>query len=190
MVDTIRSISALQALLADNTSGDISPQDIRDLLVSLVAGTGWGAYDDTQYTDLSPLSLVADTDTVLPNNAGNTIETQKPGDVAAFYDGSVITGRDGDGLLITVDFVATPTSPSATALEVWVDIGGSVGELYRRIVTFPKGTGVERPINFSTSAYTLNTWETNGATVYVRANGPVDIHSIRYVLTRTHKAVN
>ena len=34
MVDTIRSLSALQALLADNTSGDISPQDVRDFLVS------------------------------------------------------------------------------------------------------------------------------------------------------------
>lgn len=34
MADTPRSLSALQALLADNTSGDISPQDIRDFLVS------------------------------------------------------------------------------------------------------------------------------------------------------------
>lgn len=34
MVDTIRTMAALQALLADNTSGDISPQDVRDFLVS------------------------------------------------------------------------------------------------------------------------------------------------------------
>jgi hypothetical protein len=34
MADTARSVSALQALLADNTSGAISPQDLRDLLVS------------------------------------------------------------------------------------------------------------------------------------------------------------
>lgn len=34
MVDTIRSLSVLQTLLADNTTGEISPQDIRDFLVS------------------------------------------------------------------------------------------------------------------------------------------------------------
>jgi hypothetical protein len=34
MVDTVRTLAALQALLADNTAGDISPQDHRDELVS------------------------------------------------------------------------------------------------------------------------------------------------------------
>lgn len=35
MADTVRTLSALQTLLADNTSGDISPQDVRDFLVSV-----------------------------------------------------------------------------------------------------------------------------------------------------------
>jgi hypothetical protein len=34
MADTPRSVSTLQTLLADNTSGQISPQDLRDFLVS------------------------------------------------------------------------------------------------------------------------------------------------------------
>lgn len=34
MVDTVRTVSALQALLADNATGDISPQELRDMLVS------------------------------------------------------------------------------------------------------------------------------------------------------------
>lgn len=36
MTDTIRTKSALQALLANNTTGDISPQDVRDFLVSVL----------------------------------------------------------------------------------------------------------------------------------------------------------
>ena len=40
MVDTARSLAALQVLLADNVSGDISPQDVRDLLVSVVPAQG------------------------------------------------------------------------------------------------------------------------------------------------------
>ncbi len=38
MVDTVRSTTALQALLADNSTGDISPQDLRDFLVSAYPG--------------------------------------------------------------------------------------------------------------------------------------------------------
>lgn len=39
MADTIRTRSAIVALLPDNTSGDISPQDLRDFLVSV-----WSVY--------------------------------------------------------------------------------------------------------------------------------------------------
>jgi hypothetical protein len=40
MADTKRSLTALQALLADNTSGDISPQDVRDFLVTALGTAG------------------------------------------------------------------------------------------------------------------------------------------------------
>lgn len=40
MADTIRTLAALKALLPDNTTGLISPQDLRDMLVSLVPGHG------------------------------------------------------------------------------------------------------------------------------------------------------
>lgn len=35
MVDTVRSLADLEILLANNTNADVSPQDIRDLMVSL-----------------------------------------------------------------------------------------------------------------------------------------------------------
>lgn len=34
MTDTVRALSALQTLLADNTIGAISPQDVRDAVIS------------------------------------------------------------------------------------------------------------------------------------------------------------
>lgn len=49
MVDTARTKAAITALLADNSSGAISPQDLRDALesiVSPVAGGGFGAVDE------------------------------------------------------------------------------------------------------------------------------------------------
>ena len=150
--------------------------------------TGWGDYVDTQYTSIAPFSILADTDTLLPNNRGTVIETQKPSDVTTFYDGTKITGRNGDGILITVDCILNPTNVNTTIAEVWFDIGGTVGQLYRRVISFPKGVGIERPLDFSIAGYTLGTWQTNGASVYIRANGTLDIYKIRYVITRTHKA--
>lgn len=40
MADTARDLAALLALLADNTSGNISPQDLRDCLVSCLGEYG------------------------------------------------------------------------------------------------------------------------------------------------------
>ena len=185
MPDTVRTIEEIKALLADNTTGLISPQDLRDMLVSL-NDTGWGQYSDTQYTSTA-FSVAANVDTALPNNKGGVIESYKPADVTTFYDGSVITGRTGDSMTITIDMSALPTSATTTLLEVWFDIGGSFGELYRRLISFPKGNGIVRPINFTVGVYSLDTWAANGASVFCRANGPVDLSNIRYVITRTHR---
>lgn len=152
------------------------------------AYTGWATYVDTTYTSGSPFSVSADTNTVLPNDAGTTIETQKPVDVATFYDGSVITGRNGDNLDIMIYFKATPSAANQY-LDMWVDIGGAVGELYRQTFSFPRGAGVERGILYALpSAYTLGTWEANGGTVYVRSNASLTLHSINFNFDRSHKA--
>lgn len=180
-------VAALKALLADNTAGSISPQDLRDALVSTTANTGWAQYADTLYTSGAPLTLVADANTALPNNAGTIIDTHKPSDVPSFYAGGKITGRSGDALLITIDFLALPTSVNTTYLDLWFNIGGTVGELYRRVISFPRGNGVVRPIVYTTLVYTLDTWEANGATVNVRANGATSIYNIRYVIARVHR---
>ena len=52
MADTPRTLAQLQALLADNTTGDISEQDVRDFLVSVFADVGYGSADATTSTEL------------------------------------------------------------------------------------------------------------------------------------------
>lgn len=150
--------------------------------------TGWASYSDGQYTSGSPFALLANTDTVLPNNAAVVVDHQKPDDVASFYSGGKITGRNGDSAVVTLDLVAVPNGVGSTLLEIWFNIGGSVGQLYRRSITFPKGNGVPLAVNFSVFVYTLDTWQANGATVYVRGNGDFSIYGIRYVIGRMHKA--
>ena len=48
MTDTARTLAAVKALLADNTSGAISPQDIRDFLESIVDPTPGGGFGSVE----------------------------------------------------------------------------------------------------------------------------------------------
>ena len=156
--------------------------------------TGWASYVDTQYTSGSPFSVLANTDTPLPNNAGTIIDSQKPTDITTFYDGTTITGRNGDALDFMIYFKATPSAINQS-LDVYVDITGGTGtpanlaRLYEQTFSFPRGSGVERGILYALpSAYTLNTWQANGGVVYIRSDAALTLHSINYNFDRTHKA--
>jgi len=150
--------------------------------------SGWASYVDTQYTVGSPFSLSAATDTNLPNNAGTKIETQKPTDIASFYTAGKITGRNGDGLSMQIFFFAVPSAPNQY-MDIWIDIGSPVGQLYRQSFSFPRGAGIARGIMYALpSAYTLNTWELNGGTVRVVSDASCSIYGVTYNFSRTHKA--
>ena len=152
--------------------------------------TGWASYIDGQYSSGSPFTVSANTDTVLPNNAATVINGQIPTDVTAFYSDNKITGRSGDNLDIMIYFKAVPSATSQW-LDIWIDIGGSIGELYRHTFSFPKGAGTSRGILYSlSSAYTLDTWETNGGTVYIRSNASLDVYGVNFNFDRSHKANN
>jgi hypothetical protein len=175
-------------VVRDNKTYKDSFESARDGISENLQLTGWGTYVDTQYPVGSQFAVAANTDTLLPNNAGSKIETQKPADVVTFYDGSVITGREGDGIDIMIYFKAVPTAP-AQYIDIWIDIGGTVGELYRQTFSFPKGAGIDRGILYPVpSAYTLGTWEANGASVYVRSDSILNIYDINYNIDRNHKA--
>jgi len=152
--------------------------------------TGWGDYADTQYTEGSPFAVAANTDTRLPNNAGAGPRFQVPADVDTFYDESTqtITGRNGETILVQFEFSASiPGQQNGTYIELWMDIGGAVGELYRGVVTsFPKGANLAAGVRDLVGPYTLDTWEANGAGVWVRANSAVNLWGIRYVIHRLH----
>lgn len=162
----------------------------RDNLV--LSPSGWADYRDDTYTSESPLQLLADTPTVLTNDAAHSLTRTDylPDDTDGFYDidNGLILGQIGDGYILTLEFTAKPTNVNTTYLEHWIDIGGSIGELYRRPITFPKGNGVERRVTTSTAYYTLDTWAANGGTVYVQAVNTCDIYDIRFVIFRIHKA--
>lgn len=150
--------------------------------------TGWASYIDTQYTNLSPFTLLANTDTKVPNNAGTKVETQKPIHVTTYWDEVTqkITGRNGDGLDIMLYWVGIPSAQNAE-LDVWIDIGGAVGELYRQTFLF-RGTNQKGILYSLPSAYTLNTWEANGGDIYMRSSVNMDMYGFTFNFDTSHKA--
>jgi hypothetical protein len=184
------------ALISIPTSGIWSSiaSALNSMFSEIFGMTGWGNYSDTQYTSASPISISGGVDITLPNNKLNSIETQKPTDITTFYDGVTIPGRNGDGILISIEFTIKPTNVATTLCEAWIDITGGTGSpvnlanLYRRPFNFPKGVGIERKISFSHAGYTLDTWEANGGVVKIRTDGAADVYDVSYIITRTHKA--
>lgn len=183
------------AILPSSPAGEISHGDVRLKLNEVInrlnqIQSGWATYIDTQYPDLAnAFSVPANTDTLLPNNAGSVIDFQKPDYIPAYYDGSTIAGRNGDGLDIMLYFTAVP-SINNQDMDIWIDIGGTVGELYRQSFRFPRGAGIARGILYALpSAYTLNTWQANGGTVYISSPNPLQIYGINYNFDTSHKAI-
>lgn len=104
----------------------------------------------------------------------------------ADVDGTITEGKinalEGDTISYTVEFTAEPQTANTTYIDVWVDIGGSVGELYRRTTSLPKGSGNAVSVISSTDAYCLDTWESNGGVIKILANQDTNIYDIRVVV--------
>jgi len=197
------------ALVEKNPGDQHTAAEYNELIQRLIAAeasalnqkdnTGHAFYADTQYTELSPLSILADTDTLLPNNAAITIDENLPQDIQAlpvpqFYDGAKVLGLEDDSMGGLLHFRAKPTSPAATYVEVWFDFTGGTGmpadiaDAARRIIAFPKGSGEERPINYVVIGSVGSAWADNGGVIKCRSNGPVDIYDVQYTINRLHKS--
>lgn len=155
-----------------------------------LGSTGWAEYADTQYTVGSPFSVTADTDTTIPNNAGSSREGELPLDITSYYDesNSKIISPTGDGLITSIFFKIKPTTASATRIDVWLDIGSPVGEIYRQSTTLSKGQNIEHGFRMSNGGFSLDTWNANGAIPKINASAAVDMYDIRYVVERLHKS--
>jgi hypothetical protein len=103
MADTSKTLAQILALFANNTSGDISPQDLRDFVVSVMGGYG-AIYTDsgsTAQTSISgtPAKVTGFAANGLSNNAtpdhtDDSVQVGIEGIYLAFFQGS-FTGTSG-----------------------------------------------------------------------------------------------
>ena len=150
------------------------------------SNTGWGRYTHTGATQ----AISASTATTLVNDKGSVDEAQKPLDVATFYDGTKIIGRNGDDIDVRVDLIFTPDDGTASEIKLWIDIGTGGSP----VVVFPVrfdvvgGALVGHEIAYEMFGFNRATWAANGGVLKVQADGPGVISSVVYVIRRNHRA--
>jgi hypothetical protein len=94
MADTPRSLSDLQTILADNVTGEISPQDLRDFLVTVLGNQG-GIYCaagavaqgsiSTTPAKVTGFNTNAAAHGVTPDHTDDSIQVNTDGDYQVFF---------------------------------------------------------------------------------------------------------
>ena len=97
-----------------------------------------------------------------------------------------ITGRNGDSIDIMIYFKCVPSAINSE-IDVWINIGGGIGELYRQTLYF-RGTTEKGAMYSIPSGYTLGTWEANGGVIYLKSSVNMQVYGVNLNIDRSHKA--
>lgn len=147
-------------------------------------GLGWARYDDTQYTSASPYSFTT-TAFVVPNNAGNIINTHIHSDIAYYQNNKVKAEYDADVYVLTIAFKAKISNANG---HVDLFLEGGNGTPYDRIrdtITFPKGANTEHSFAKTFQYYADEDVVTNGLEVKIQASHSGSIYDVIYFIQRT-----
>jgi hypothetical protein len=134
MADTARSLPELQSLLADNELGNISAQDLRDMLVSVLGcygsisvtgGTTAQGSLGTTPVKLTPFDTDGDADNMTPDSANDQIQVA----LAGKYLVNLELSYSGTASTTFVTGISINGAPTAFKAERAVDSGGNIGHV-------------------------------------------------------------
>ena len=151
------------------------------------SGLGWGRYMDTEYTEASPLSLAANTLTILPNNKGNVITSDSFVD---YYENDPNQKIKGDNLndvyIITVEFKAQTPNANQTHLDLTIENGGGVIENLEIAMAYVKGNATTQVFHNIFQYYIDQDFLSNGATIKIQSHGGTStIWDVEYFIQKT-----
>jgi hypothetical protein len=151
-------------------------------------GLGWARYDDTQYTSVSPKTLVENVEVVMPNNAGNKIENILNSNVS-YYNGTtkkIQAENVNDVYVMTVVFKATAVNASDCWLDMkLVNAGATQYERIGQSLFLKKGNNIEVKFHEVFQYYSDLDFITNGAQWKLTSNKSIQIYDIIYFIQRT-----
>jgi hypothetical protein len=195
MADTERTQTEILALLADNTVGAISPQDMRDSVVSARAneGAGWAFYtESTAITQGTAQAISASTRTQLLND----------GLGAATHAGQIqdmIVPWSSDKLNVELDCAYNvrltfhgqiASGAGGEYFTAELDIGGAIGVTWEGTSVFPKGAGNDHGFEFSIPLFARSTFVANGGKFYITPSVDMDLWDVRVLVGRVYQPDN
>ena len=152
-----------------------------------ISSAGWARYMDTEYTAAAPLSLVADTLTILPNNKGTVIRSHPSID---FYQNGVdqkIYGQNlNDVYIITVQFRAQSPNANQAHLDLTIENGGGNIQNLEIALAYIKGNATPQFFHNVFHYYIDQNFLDNGASIGINSHGGIaTVWDIEYFIQRT-----
>lgn len=149
---------------------------------------GWARYDDSQYTELSPLNLTDGVVVTLPNNANNVVSSPS---APTFYNSSTqkiqATGIN-NVYMLTVVFKAKAANANTTHLEFRMTGVGDFDRISKSL-TFYKANDTEENFHEVYQYYSDQDFVDNGVTLKINAvGGNVELYDIIYFIQKTQNA--
>lgn len=195
MADTKRTQTAILALLADNVAADISPQDIRDSVVSARAnqGGGWAFYtESTAITQGTAVAVTGSARTqILCDGLGVATNITQIQDMAAPWASNKIAPELNCFYDIRLTFKGQIASGAGGHyIDVELDIGGAIGVNWESIDLFAKGAATEHAFQYSIPIFALSTFVSNGGTFYITPSVDMDLWDVRVLVNRTYQPDN
>ena len=194
MADTKRTQTAVLALLADNVTGDISPQDLRDSVVSARANQGgaWAYYaDGTSTTQGTAQSILADArDQMLNDGVGRTEIGQIQDMTPPWVNDKLAVELDCTYQVRLTFEAETAAGGTGNHFTVDMDIGGAIGVIWAGTEMLAKGAGVEHSYTFSIPSFAGTTFVANGGTLYITPSVNLDIWNVAVFVVRTYMPDN
>lgn len=149
---------------------------------------GWASYSTTAYTNASPFTVAPNTTVTLPNNANNSITSDLPLGVTAFYNGTtnkITPVAVGDAYTVNVRFKAR-TTMNNDYLTLFIDIGAGT-QINAEAKQFLKGANTEQAFSFTMPIFTLATFVANGGEIKVSSNsGTISIYDVTFYINRNY----
>lgn len=201
MVDTERTQTEILALLADNTTGLVSPQDHRDQVVSARAnqGDGWGLFvDNARRTEGTALSIPAMTRTKLLNDAAHVLtDLADIQGIAGIWNpaSNLIEPEARSAYEFRMNLVVDTTSGTGEHwIELDLDTGGGIGEggsvPWKATRGLIKGANFHHHFEFNIGIGADTTFMTNGGSFHLNASVAVEVWAFEIYVARVYKADN
>ena len=195
MADTVRTQTEILALLADNVTGDISEQDLRDSVVSARAnqGLGWAFYTEgTAITQGTAQAITGDARTqVLLDGLGGATHAGQIQEMIVPWSSDTLNVELDCAYNVRLTFkgqIASGTGGHYFTAEL--DIGGAIGVTWSGTSLFPKGANEEHAFEFSIPLFARSTFVSNGGKFYITPDTDMDLWDARILVGRVYQPDN